>query len=759
MKKFSIAIFSIMVLVVSVFFAGCGETPEEKEIRTVAAQGLRDAYYVTETIDFSSVNLLVTYSDGSSETLTRGEVDLENAADRNSETQFILYTSGLSTAEPREEGNYPITCLIVGEETTRSLMTIEIRDDMSLAYDLAIFADPNFVQTYKDNYADATNSGSVIGAEGYLESAFMVTSGYTVGNDNEFIYKPTYTLFRKNSTDPVEANINVEVEVRENNNLVGSNVYTFNNDTYGFTFTDDAIGHTYTITMSPSDWDLDELLMNESTFTVTVQDGWNVYNALDLGRINLFNEENIDEIDFANYYKMSVRNIFYDPETFAGSGYGNIKYYELWEEFLTEKGLTNLTEINGVYIHSDIVVTDQDIPSEYFISSEETSVQSAVGTIRDFAFLYSHYILTDFTVNGNLFSIDLSGLRAGMSYASNDDAPLTIYSSEADFTEPGHSTVFAFIGYEGGPTATLCNLDARGNMSTAYSADPDMEGMDAVGAAGSLIFVKSIFGETYVDNIISKEFLISLYMEGETGLKTMDVSNSKVFDCFNSGIFSFGSDNNTVTNSHLERFGGPVMFLISRAGNDNELVGSAGVTVDASSKLESMVEGTEGWFAITGGDLIAASIKSTLDTSLNKYGATILHDNATKFNLITLVMDSEYLNSNKTSIYGSYKYGDRAEFDTANSQLTDKVTAQTPAAFLTNDNNVLSMGQFANQQVLLKNGTPVLPESMSDVAGSYGLETYNLATSGDYINLLYRTASTSGTTTIGAVLGLTSYTA
>ena len=99
MKKFSIAIFSIMVLVVSVFFAGCGETPDEKEIRTVVAQGLRDAYYVTETIDFSSVNLLVTYSDGSSETLTRGEVDLENAADRNSETQFILYTSGLSTGE------------------------------------------------------------------------------------------------------------------------------------------------------------------------------------------------------------------------------------------------------------------------------------------------------------------------------------------------------------------------------------------------------------------------------------------------------------------------------------------------------------------------------------------------------------------------------------------------------------------------------------------------------------------------------------
>lgn len=763
MKKFGIAIFSIMVLVVSTFFAGCRNTPDNKEINAVSAVGLRDAYYVTETIDFSSVNLVVGYSDGSTETLTNGEVDLQDASARQEDTQFILYTSGLSTATERQEGSYPISCLIVGEETARSLMTIEINDDMSLVYELSDFSDPQFVEDYERNYNLAYNSGSTIGAEGYTETAFMLTAGYTVGNDNEFIYKPQFQVFDKEDpTLAVNVNINVEVEVRENGNIVGNNIYTFNNETYGFKFTDEAIGHTYTITMRPADWDLDELMLNESSFTITVADGYNVYRALDLGRINLLDDSNLPKLENIQNYRQSVRNIFYDIDT---KTYKNLKYYELWEEFLTGKGETDLHEINGVYLHGNITVTAQDIPEEYFVTSYETSNEAAVGTLRDFAFLYSHYMFNNFTLNGNLFAIDFSNIKAGMSNAvlgntsseSNIGGYLDIFEQETDFAEPGHSTAFAFIGYEGSPVATVCNIDAKGNMSTAYSssADNDEVQMDAVGAAGSIMFIKSIFGVTNVYNIIAKEFLIALYMEGEWGYKTMDISNSKVFDCFNSGLFAYGSDNNTIGNSHLERFGGPVIFLISITRT--EAVYESGITVDANSKLQNFVHGDEGWFALTGGDAIIPSAVGVLDgTALNNYGATILQEDPedetqTMFNLLVLVMDNGYLQSDKTDIRGSFKYGERAEFYTGNPALTDNLGNGRDAAFFTDGGDALTMTSSNGQTLLALNGTPILPESMAELGLPY--QTYDISTSGDYINVLYRYSST----TIGVVFEMYEY--
>lgn len=759
MKKFGVAIISIMVLVASALFVGCEDGSTKKEISTIEVQGLRDAYYLTETINFLDANLSITYSDGSTETLTNGEIDLENVDARNENTQFILYTSGLSSADPMQEGSYPISCLIIGEEEQRPLMTIEINDDMSLVYELAYFADPQFVDDYKENRDLALASGSVIDAEGYDKNAFMLATDYTVGDDNEFIYKPDYTLYKLGTIEEVVANINVEVEVKEGNDIVGSNIYTFNNDTYGFKFTDEAVGHTYTITMRPTDWDLEDLQMNESTFTITVADGYNVYDALDLGRINLLDDSNLENLDKVAY-KTSVRNIFYNTET---KTYQNLKYYELWEDFLTEKGETNLNEINGVYLHNNIAVTAQDIPAEYFISSLETPNEKAIGTLRDFAFLYNHFMFDTFTINGNLFALNFSNIKAGMSNAilgsNSTDSYLQIYNSENDFTEAGHSAVFAFVGYEGAPTATVCNVDARGNMSTAYSSNvgEGEDEMDAVGAAGSLIFVKSIHSITEVDNVIAKEFLIALFMEGEWGNKTMDISNTKVFDCFNSGLFIYASLDNTVTNSHFERFGGPVMFLIS-IERDNDEHHDTGIKIDEDSKLVSMVEGNEGWFVLNKADLIANALKGDLTDLLNLYNATILHENNTKFNLVSVIMDNDYLVSTSPTIYGKYQYGNHAEFDTSNPELTKYLTEFTPVAFLTDDGHTLSM-QSAELPVVgatplfALDGTIVLPESLSALAPSY--DTYNLSTSGDYINMLYR----AGSATIGAVLGLAEYTA
>ena len=211
MKKFGLAMLSIFAVFVSVFFVACDKNPpsqDNKTIQEVSVNGLRDAYYVEETIDFSAVTLTVKYEGGTTETLTKGEVDLSNASDAQAETQFILYTNGLSTFQgSKDPGNYRISCLIIGEDETRELKRVEVSENMSLVYDLGMFADPEFVTTYNERLANASASGSNIYAGSYDENAFMVTADYTVGNDNEFIYKPIYTVYNNISFFNLNANI------------------------------------------------------------------------------------------------------------------------------------------------------------------------------------------------------------------------------------------------------------------------------------------------------------------------------------------------------------------------------------------------------------------------------------------------------------------------------------------------------------------------------------------------------------------------
>ena len=226
---------------------------------------------------------------------------------------------------------------------------------MSLVYNLGEFSKPLFVQDYEDNLSVSEASGDVIDAEGYEETAFMSTGDvYAVGADNEFIFKPKFNLISKATGTPVSADIAVNVSLKddETDEVVGSEIYSFNEETYGFSFTESAIGKTFTLTMTPTDWDLTELEMNPIEFTFSVNDGYNVYDALDLGRINLFNDtaERLQAITANGYlggtYSKSVRNIFFFGAD-AQTPYYNINYYDLWEEFLTEKGEENLEETSA----------------------------------------------------------------------------------------------------------------------------------------------------------------------------------------------------------------------------------------------------------------------------------------------------------------------------------------------------------------------------------------------------------------------------
>lgn len=828
MKRFGLVMLSVLMLLLSVVLFACNKK-DEKEVSSVTLEGLKDAYYITEEVDLSSVKLNVVYDDESTDTFDKFEVDLAENEQPKEGTEFILYTNGLISAGGLREGEYQISCLIVGESEPRTLKTVEVNEDMSLVYNLGEFSKPQFVQDYEDNLSVSEASGDVIDAEGYEETAFMSTGDvYAIGDDNEFIFKPKFNLISKATGTPVSADIAVNVSLKdeETDEVVGSEIYSFNEETYGFSFTGSAIGKTFTLTMTPTDWDLTELEMNPIEFTFSVNDGYNVYDALDLGRINLFNDtaERLQAIKANGYlggtYSTSVRNIFFFGAD-AQTPYSNLNYYDLWEEFLTEKGEENLEEINGVYLHGNISVQMEDLPEEYFISQEELDYQGkdtdyALNSIRDFAFLYNHYLVdSEFVFNGNLFAVDFSDLKVGCSYA-NISGTFYIYDSETDVTgengDVGHSAAFAFVGNENYPTATLKNVDVMGNMRCMPGSENDEADLDASAAAGALIMVKSLGGVTKVDNVIAKEFLIAFYMDGEEGLKTMEITDSKAFDCFNSAVFSWVSNNNTISNSHFERFGGPVIFLISRVyeAPNNEEIGSenpdesleekepdlspfqAGVTVDANSKLVSLVTGTEGWFAVNAATGTATDIKSMLNDAVMNYGATVLTED--KLNMVAVCMDTGYLGSDKTELNSKFVYGD-TNFDTADKVLNDGSASVGQNAFAVDNGEKITVGPVPEALVQLLEqyggmlGEIEVPKEIMIRQNADGTETvllpaslgldalvdmintalkgtndptltvasYDMATTGDHISVLSHIPSSAGTTKIGIVLGLADY--
>lgn len=660
MKRLGLAMCSMLVVFcTAVFFGACGETPpDEKVITSVTVNNLKEFYHVSDTINFNGITLKVTYNDNSTATLTKGEFDI-TAENAKADTQFIINTNGLyaQTAGELETGEYQFTGIVIGNETTYQLGTVNVSDNMNLIYNLTSFNEPAFVSQYKENIITSSTD----------ESSFYKADSYYVGDDNEFRFKPILTLQSKTSnaiTEISDYNVTVRVERKDGDAFVGisendTTYFTYQN--FAFDFTQDAINQTFRITMKPTDFLTDFAGNNVApvVFTVTVADGWNAYEAIDLGRISLVSE-NFDSVA-SSYIRPESAAIFYNEET--GAMKQHEKYYEIWSEYLTRQGETNLTNINGLFLHENISVTPSDLPEKFFISETEANAkgQHLLGSLRDFTLIYTHYMENDFTFNGNFFKLDFSEIPWGLSNTATNGY---YYPSESPTYQAGHSTVFNFLNKKTDAEITtqakFINVDAFGNTKNIISNDTTSE-KDPMAASGGLIYMKSYCGTTIVENCIAKAFLIAWYAETSTETEAFNMSYIKTYDCFNSGMFSWGGAKNTLSNSEFKRFGGPVMLLTCNTNNGVKET-SAGWTVDKeTTTLESFVSGGEVWFKLMGADSIFAQLMA-LDRLLNYYGNTFTttatpESTTPAINMIQLSMEADYLGSSEKVLNIDFDFG------------------------------------------------------------------------------------------------------
>ncbi len=623
-KKVLLLAVTTALTLCSFSLSSCNKNKNKEEEATVSVEvyGLQPYYQPTDKIDWDSLYLEVekTY-------YHNGEFDVTSKT--KSDTEFVLDTSGLYTYTSNQntipEGSYPISYTLDYEGTTYSakLFTVYVTSNVTSLFQAESFSQPESIITWERNQT-RVDSASDTEESNFIEGK----SEYTVGTDNPFIYRPVLEISANDTKKTTNiyafpnsyaANVSVTLD-GESLNVSNNEYVSFDETDFGFQFTDAAVGKTFTLTVSPRDftsiWGI--YVLEAQSVTVTVQKGYNVNNAIDLGRVNLLKDEYKQYIDFYEYTKPKVNpsvsdGIFWD----SSRGYYNEYNYKIWENFLTSKGRDDLSYTSAVYLHNDINVTVDDIPSEFVVSQEEINAQpnpslysnDVLDSVKDGVYIYTHYLQgEDFTLDGNLFSIRCSSLKWCMTRVDNEEGDFRYYATnKSDRYKMTHAALFSFNDVadkseSGLPdalttryTANVVNLEAHGNQERS---NPDeATDYDSQLASGCLIFIRSASTQTKVTNVLAKNFLQGYYCcYSDDSYYAFSVDKCKVYDCYGSSFFTYGSAKNICTNSVMARFGGPIVVANSVYGNKYQHSGFEVIDCD----YESLLVGTEAWFDILG---------------------------------------------------------------------------------------------------------------------------------------------------------------
>ncbi|MCD8203975.1 MAG: hypothetical protein LUB56_02495 [Coprobacillus sp.] len=603
------------------------------EVSSVTLNGLNSFYMPTDIIEWDNVYLTVTLLGKSTLTLTKGEFDVESPT--SDETEFILNTSGLYTNSINEnlipEGDYAISYYFVYNEVEYSgdLFSVAITEYPSTLYSVYYFLDPDFVTTYKANLDRVDDS------EDASEDAYYEACEYTVGDDNPFLFKPILALMDHSFTlsipDSYAVDVSLYLEPDDESdtraNVIDDSEYVSYSN-FSFQFTEKAVGHTFTIEMTLRYFsqDINGIPLTPVTFTFNVEDGYNAYKGLDLGRMNIHSEGlYVDDYTYEYHNGAGAHagdhKVFWDEENEERV---NLEYHDLWADFYESIGVSDATYIKGIYMHNDIKLSMDDFPSEYKISESEAATfgysgdELLIGSLRDETFIYNHLMEDDFTFNGNLFTLDCTDIRWSRTRA--DGSNYKYFGQNEESTEQGNSRLFTFDGSrrresKEGVTASIKNLNAVGNLDLEETGDnfPIPEGEAELTTSslrsGSIWFVDSVGTHTEVDNVIAKEFLLGFYAEKtKSGYLCLEIDHTKLFDCYSAGLFTWCSAENVVRNSTLKRFGAPVVMAMSAidytkyGGEETPYIGyltgfqMSGFTLEESVIIDNYLQGDEYFF-------------------------------------------------------------------------------------------------------------------------------------------------------------------
>lgn len=671
MKKLKFFMFSLLMCFTAVLVTACNKKPAT--VTSVELQGLKQFYNVEESIDFSQVKLKVNYSNKKSKTYTKAEFDLADGTEPKSTTEFVLYTDGLyaqvQDGQLLPKGTFNLKVLLVENNTKYdeigTVKSVTIDENLSRIYTLDEFSTPKNFENYK-KYADPNNQNTEEAKFKHYEQKTMV-----VGDDNPIEIKPQFSLIHKTNQevqneDTIDLALNVVVK-NADGVVQDQTIYTFENGLLDFT--EEAIGKTYTITVTPADFD-----DATKTFDLTlkVEDGFNIQHAYELGILNIIDDTTRKATDWYSNYDQSLK-LFYK----GNQEWENRDYYAVWEPFLIEKGMDKkyIKEVSNIFILNDLDVTREDIPDDYFVlDAEESGSDYAVGYLRDWSTLYHHFMTQDFSLNGNYFTLSFASVPLCRNQQESDgNGPKLFFQSKEDAAGkyfPGHAAAFAFVGadcegqYNSEEEVSIINLNTIGNADGGnYGKDENGNlNDDALELGESLIFVRGQAAPVNMNNNIIKNFFVSYFPESYNNAEhEAEIYSVKIFDSFSNAVYSWGAIYSGKFNDcEIRRAGGPAILLVP--GATSNALGAVSITFEQDKNIiESYINGQEPWFNLVGATALAPLFpKIEQGVQSVSYGTkTAYQTHEGRENLINCIcvsIDCDYLDTDRTDLKTIYKY-------------------------------------------------------------------------------------------------------
>lgn len=608
-KKFLILL--MVVLAISCVLTSCfqGQKAAEKiEIKS----GFKYEYDLNETPDFSGVKVVITYNDETTE---------EVGADKLTISALDTSTPGKKTVTIKfGDASLPVEVTVKGA-TVDNGGNNDGNDDNN---------DGNEEQKPAYTIWGASLPESLKGLENKKVNFLDKTQGYVVGDDNPYVLTLDLVVYDANDnlvTTVTAYTSSSKVYLVEGDTktlLEGDAIATYvviDETKNSFDFTEAAINKTFEIVTKPSaNVAVDDEDVTASQ-TVTVVDGYNVYS--------------VKELNFLTN----------NPDATFGTN-DEFNQVKIVDSFLASNNLVRPAKMAGMVLHSDMIITPNDLPSEYFIPASVFGTPEANVDyyVYDFMMIYSHAVTKDnptFNFYGNYFTIDSRGIPEvpPKNDAYNGDG----ISNTALFMFTIDESIIRTRDANGNPIITGVDADAYQNYDpSAYTTnivnlamrdDEPNSNQDAElfldAAKRALLGIKTRFHTVNITNTRIEAYMLSLltdYDHQVVNLHKVDFYNAWQNHIFASSKNLLWERNEAediapnenylnpvinITESRLAKCGGPVIISQNDVVNRPSCTKSGTtINIDDVTEIYSYVDGNEAWFRAYGVTDVALLIKA-----------------------------------------------------------------------------------------------------------------------------------------------------
>ena len=605
MKKLLSVILTVLLIVLA--FTACGEKAIEKLEIT---EGLAREYTVGATPDFSGVKATVTFNDETTKDVDADDLEFSTLDTSTAGTKQLTITYdnfSITVDVVVKASSNPPACTnhtdadgdgICDNEGCGANVEVECTEHTDADGD-GICDTPGCGTAVEPEVilAGVTLPENITSISAYKENFLDKTQGYVVGDDNAYVFALDVTILDENYEE-VEGAEYVGVSLvylveGTTETLVGAEYVTVDEVKHTFDFTDAAIGKTFKIVSRPADGVTQgsEALYTKE-HTVTVVDGYNIYNPKELNLITNYNDD-FDDDDTDE--QLTVVNTF-----------------------LQNNGITRPEKLAGVVLHSNITLQMSDLPSEYYYTyqgenGEKTEFYDFMGVF------YRELSATEptFSIHGNYYTLYTYNLPCVVAngQANNED-------------EFSNSALLRFTIHDDleGPNYVVSDYNTNISNFAIRDNDPNTnDESESERHMRGLIGYKTSAHTVNFTNSNVEAFFISLLAEND--FHTVNLHKVKFFNAWQGHIFTWANNGFqgasetpydthapitvNITESSLTKCGGPVIMAQTADPDDAcNAKSRTEVNVDEATVLESYVTGEEAWFKAIGVTAQALQIKA-----------------------------------------------------------------------------------------------------------------------------------------------------